>query len=85
MMQGFVMSAPSQWKKSRISCPASPGKRYLLPPEKPTTSCGNTGPMMIRWSYSSAIRLTGTFTRIRSIPAERRPVSSSESSPTTAS
>ena len=33
-----------------ISGPAIPGNRYLLPPEKPTTSCGNTGPMMMSWS-----------------------------------
>ena len=26
------------------SRPDTPGKRYLLPPEKPTTSWGNTGP-----------------------------------------
>ena len=25
------------------SRPETPGNRYLLPPEKPTTSCGNTG------------------------------------------
>ena len=29
--------------KSMISGPAMPGKRYLFPPEKPTTSCGKTG------------------------------------------
>ena len=46
MMRGLVMTAPSQWKKCRISGPEMPGKMYLLPPEKPTTSCGNTGPTM---------------------------------------
>src|SRR5882762_5636188 len=47
MIIGLVTTAPSQWKKFRISGPATPGKRYLFPPEKPTTSCGNTGPMMM--------------------------------------
>ena len=39
-----VMTADSQWKKSRNSPPEMPGNRYLWPPEKPTISCGNTGP-----------------------------------------
>ncbi len=50
MIIGLVTTAPSQWKKFRMSGPLTPGKRYLLPPEKPTTSCGNTGPMMMIWS-----------------------------------
>ena len=47
MIIGFVTTAPSQWKKFRMSGPATPGNRYLLPPEKPTTSCGKTGPQMM--------------------------------------
>src|SRR5436190_4614910 len=35
---GLVTTAPSQWKKLRILGPPTPGNRYLLPPEKPTTS-----------------------------------------------
>ena len=30
--------------KAGGSFPAMPGKRYLFPPENPTTSCGKTGP-----------------------------------------
>ena len=46
MIFGVVITAPSQWKKFSTCGPATPGKRYLLPPEKPTTSCGKTGPMI---------------------------------------
>ena len=45
IISGFVTTAPSQWKKFRISGPPMPGKKYLFPPEKPTTSCGKTGPI----------------------------------------
>src|SRR5262245_51841139 len=38
MTLGFVMTAPSQWKKLRIRGPAMPGNKYLFPPENPTTS-----------------------------------------------
>src|SRR5579862_3675758 len=37
---GLVQTAPSQWKKFRIFGPPTPGNKYLLPPENPTTSCG---------------------------------------------
>src|SRR5438105_3998932 len=47
MILGLVTTAPSQWKKFRTSGPLTPGNRYLLPPEKPTTSCGKTGPTMM--------------------------------------
>ena len=47
MILGLVMTAPSQWKKFNKSPPQMPGKKYLLPPEKPTTSCGKTGPAAI--------------------------------------
>ena len=35
MMSALVISAPSQCERSMISWPATPGKKYLLPPEKP--------------------------------------------------
>ena len=44
------MRAPSQCVKWMISDAAMPGKRYFVPPEKPTTSCGKTGPQMRTWS-----------------------------------
>ena len=50
MIIGLVTTAPSQWKKLRMSGPLTPGNRYLLPPENPTTSCGKTGPMITIWS-----------------------------------
>ncbi len=46
----LVMTAPSQWVKLMMSGPATPGTRYFVPPENPTTSCGKTGPQMTRWS-----------------------------------
>ena len=51
-MTGFVMSAPSQWNMLMISAPEMPGKRYLFPPENPTTSCGKVGPTIRSASYS---------------------------------
>ena len=44
MICALVISAPSQCERSISSRPETPGKRYLLPPENPTTSCGKTGP-----------------------------------------
>jgi hypothetical protein len=58
----LVMSAPSQWVKLMISAPAMPGNRYLVPPEKPATSWGKTGPHTSRWSYSSTSRFKATAT-----------------------
>ena len=46
----LVISAPSQCVKWMISGPAMPGNRYLVPPEKPATSCGKTGPQTSTWS-----------------------------------
>jgi len=49
IMPRLVSSAPTQWVTSMISGPATPGTKYLLPPENPATSCGKTGPQtMIR-------------------------------------
>ena len=48
MISYDVISAPSQCVKSMMSAPAMPGKKYLLPPLKPTTSCGKTGPQISR-------------------------------------
>ena len=58
MVATLVNIAPIQWVTLIISAPEMPGKKYLLPPEKPTTSCGKTGPQTIKRSYSSARRLT---------------------------
>ena len=49
-----------------ISWPATPGKKYLLPPEKPTTSCGNTGPTTSATSCSTTARLSAHRRRRRS-------------------
>ncbi len=46
------------------SCPDTPGKKYLLPPEKPTTSWGNTGPTTIATSASATCRLIRTSTGV---------------------
>ena len=46
MISRLVSRAPSQCVKSMMSCPAIPGQKYLVPPENPTTSCGNTGPQI---------------------------------------
>ena len=53
MISLLVMSAPAQWVMSMNSWEATPGMKYLLPPEMPTTSCGNTGPTTIATSDST--------------------------------
>src|SRR4051794_28056587 len=68
-----VISAPTQCERLISSGPETPGKKYLLPPEKPTTSCGNTGPTTIATSASATCRLTRTGV---SGPLIRPPVSS---------
>ena len=68
MMSALVISAPSQCEKSMTSGPATPGKKYLLPPEKPTTSCGNTGPTTSDTSCSTTARLSTTSTGWSSRP-----------------
>src|SRR5215831_4147337 len=68
MIFGLVTTAPSQWKKFRIAGPPTPGKRYLFPPEKPTTSCGKTGPTMMILSYSKTFLLISTGTSIEKRP-----------------
>ena len=35
MISALVINAPSQCEKSMTSWPATPGKKYLLPPENP--------------------------------------------------
>jgi len=69
LMTGLVMTPPSQWKKWIISSPAMPGKMYLCPPEKPTTSCGNTGPKMKNSSYSKINLLMAISTSSRNRPS----------------
>ncbi len=53
-----------------ISWPATPGKKYLLPPEMPTTSCGSTGPTTSATSCSTTARLSSTGTSIVSRPSD---------------
>ena len=60
MISELVISAPTQCVRSMICCPAMPGKKYLLPPENPTTSCGNTGPTTRATSWSTTARLRAT-------------------------
>ena len=50
IMVSMPMRAPTQCDRSMASWVLQPGMKYLLPPEKPTTSCGKTGPMMTMWS-----------------------------------
>ena len=62
MISAEVISAPSQCETSMIFWPATPGKKYLLPPEIPTTSCGSTGPSTSATSCSTTARLSSTGT-----------------------
>ena len=73
MMRLAVISAPTQWEMSMTSWTEQPGKKYLLPPEKPTTSCGKTGPTMRLTSDSTTSLLI--CTRIGT-SVSRPPVSS---------
>ena len=73
MISTLLMSAPSQCETLMTSFTATPGKRYLLPPEKPTTSCGTTGPTM-RFTSDSTHSLL-ICTRI-GMSVSRPPVSS---------
>ena len=75
MISLLVMRAPSQCVTSMSSWPERPGKRYFSPPEKPTTSCGRTGPTMIVTSLSTTSRFTRTSTASSSAPDRelRRP------------
>ena len=62
IISALVIKAPTQWERSISSWPDTPGKKYLLPPEKPTTSCGNTGPTTMATSASATCRLIRTST-----------------------
>ena len=73
MIRLAVIRAPTQWEMSMTSCTEQPGKKYLLPPEKPTTSWGNTGPT-IRFTSDSTHSLL-ICTRM-GVSASRPPVSS---------
>ena len=72
MISAEVISAPSQCDTSMIFWPPTPGKKYLLPPEIPTTSCGSTGPTTSATSCSTTARLSSTGTS--------RPIRPSDSS-----
>src|SRR3954449_8446614 len=80
----LVMSAPSQCERSISSRPETPGKRYLLPPEKPTTSCGKTGPTISVTSCSTTLRLMRTCAVCSSIPSESSAIRSALIVPTSA-
>ena len=62
MISALVISAPSQCETLMTSWLEMPGKKYLLPPEKPTTSCGNTGPTTRVTSCSTTARFSRTGT-----------------------
>ena len=64
------------------SWPDRPGKRYLLPPENPTTSWGSTGPTMTVTSLSTTSRLTRTSTFSARRPPDSRATSSASRCPT---
>ena len=81
MIPRLVTTAPSQWKKLRMSAPPTPGNRYLLPPLIPTTSCGNTGPTMMTSSYSNSRAFTSTGTSMANKPPERARISSAGMTP----
>src|SRR5664279_1076470 len=70
MMSALVINAPSQCEKSMTSGPATPGKKYLLPPENPTTSCGNTGPTTSDTSFSTTARFSTTSTDWSNRPSD---------------
>jgi hypothetical protein len=64
IISALVINAPTQCDKSISSRPETPGKKYLFPPENPTTSCGNTGPITIATSASATWRLIRTSTEV---------------------
>ena len=77
IISALVINAPTQWDRSISSGPETPGKKYLLPPENPTTSCGNTGPMTMATSASATSRLIRTSTVVS---VSRPPVSTASRS-----
>jgi hypothetical protein len=62
MISALVISAPSQCDRLMTSWLETPGKKYLLPPENPTTSWGNTGPTTRVTSCSTTARFSRTLT-----------------------
>ena len=70
MISAEVMSAPSQCDTSMIRWPPTPGKKYLLPPDIPTTSCGRTGPTTSAMSWSTTARFSSTSTSRLSRPSD---------------
>ena len=70
IMSALVISAPSQCEKSITSGPATPGKKYLLPPENPTTSCGKTGPTTSETSCSTTARFSTHLDGLVQRPSE---------------
>ncbi len=84
MISRLVMSAPSQWVTSISSWPDKPGKRYLFPPENPTTSCGRTGPITTVTSLSVMSRLIRTSTTLEQAAPESWPTAAGSRVPTEA-
>ena len=84
MIVALVISAPSQCDRSMSSRPETPGNRYLLPPEKPTTSCGKTGPTMSVTSWSTTARLIRTRALWCSMPSDSSAIRSALIVPTSA-
>src|SRR4051794_29363798 len=82
IISALVINAPTQCDTSISSWPETPGKKYLLPPEKPTTSCGNTGPTTSATSASATCRLILTSTAVSvSRPSVSSPSRSAEMVP----
>src|SRR6185312_9573010 len=84
MIVALVMRAPSQCDTLMTSWLETPGKRYLLPPEKPTTSCGNTGPTTSVTSCSTTARLSRTSTDRCRRPSDSSAIRSAPIVPTEA-
>src|SRR5215469_10588930 len=70
MIDALVSRAPSQCERSISSRLDTPGNRYLFPPEKPTTSCGNTGLTMTVTSCSTTALLMLTWPACVSMPPD---------------
>ncbi len=81
MISAEVINAPSQCDTSMIFWPATPGKKYLLPPDIPTTSCGSTGPTTRAMSWSTTARLSRTSTPSCIRPSESSAIRSPEMLP----
>ena len=82
MISLLVMSAPTQWVMSMNSWEATPGMKYLVPPEMPTTSWGKTGPTTIATSDSTTCRLMRMSAPTSSRPSDSCAIRSPSIHPT---